>query len=142
MASGVKPGTDGNTDMNGFPSLDDMEMMARKEFAQLPDEFRALAGDVVFLVEDVPQPDVVRDLELESPFDLLGLFHGPDLADYQAGHVHGVQTMIFLYRKPILAYCTETGETLDEVVRHVLVHEIGHHFGLSDDDMEWIEGGD
>jgi predicted Zn-dependent protease with MMP-like domain len=128
--------------MNGFPSLDDMEMIARKQFAQMPEEFRALAGDVVFLVEDVPQPDVMRDLGLTSPFDLLGLFHGPDLAAQQAGHVHGVQTMIFLYAKPILAYCAETGEPLDEVVRHVLVHEIGHHFGLSDDDMEGIEDSD
>lgn len=121
------------------PSLDDFEAMAREAFAALPEEFRALAGDVVFRVADFPDEDVVRDMGLESEFDILGLFHGPELAAYQAGHVHAAQTMIFLYRRPILDYWAEHDEPLGDIVRHVLIHEIGHHFGLSDDDMEAIE---
>ncbi|HVZ90720.1 MAG TPA: metallopeptidase family protein [Rhizomicrobium sp.] len=121
------------------PSLDDFEVMARDAFAALPETFRALAGDVVFRVADFPDDDVVRDMGLESEFDILGLFHGPELAAHRAGNVHAAQTMIFLYRRPILDYWAEHDERLGDVVRHVLIHEIGHHFGLSDDDMEAIE---
>jgi predicted Zn-dependent protease with MMP-like domain len=121
------------------PSLGDMETLARREFAALPAEFRALTGAVLFRVEDFPGDDVVREMALESEFDILGLFQGPTLADHEAGHVHASQTMIFLYRRPILDYWAEHRETLGAVVRHVLIHEIGHHFGLSDDDMDGIE---
>jgi predicted Zn-dependent protease with MMP-like domain len=122
------------------PSLDDFEAMAREAYASLPQEFRALAGAVTFQVADFPDDDVMRDMALESEFDILGLFSGPDLAAHEAGHVHASQTMIFLYRRPILDYWAEHHERLGDIVRHVLIHEIGHHFGLSDDDMEAIEG--
>ncbi len=121
------------------PSLDDIEALATGAFANLPEEFRRLAGDVVFMVQDFPDVDVVKDMELESEFDILGLFQGPDLADREGASGAPLQTMIFLYRRPILDYWAEHGEPLGHVVRHVLVHEIGHHFGLSDDDMEEIE---
>jgi len=121
------------------PSLDDFEAMAREAFAALPQEFRALAGDIAFMVQDFPADDVIRDMELESEFDILGLFHGPGLAARESGHIHAAQTMIFLYRRPILDYWAENRETLGDIVRHVLIHEIGHHFGLSDEDMEAIE---
>ena len=122
------------------PSLDDFEALARDAYASLPGEFRALAGAVAFRVADFPDDDVMRDMALESEFDILGLFQGPDLAAHEAGHVHASQTMIFLYRRPILDYWAEHHEALGDIVRHVLIHEIGHHFGLSDDDMEAIEG--
>lgn len=121
------------------PSLDEFEALARAAFAALPAEFRGLTGAVLFRIEDFPQPDVMRDMGLESEFDILGLFQGPNLADHEAGHVHGGQTMIFLYRRPILDYWAEHRETLGAIVRHVLIHEIGHHFGLSDGDMDAIE---
>ena len=121
------------------PSLDDIETLARAAFHALPHEFRALAGDIVFRIEDFPDAEVVRDMELESEFEILGLFHGPRLADHIAGHVHGHQTMIFLYRRPILDYWAEHRDSLGAIVRHVLIHEIGHHFGLSDADMHGIE---
>jgi predicted Zn-dependent protease with MMP-like domain len=121
------------------PSLDDIEALARDAFASLPEEFRALTRDIVFMVQDFPGEDVVKDMRLESEFDILGLFHGANLAAHEAGYVHGSQTMIFLYRRPILDYWAEHSETLGAIVRHVLIHEIGHHFGLSDDDMERIE---
>lgn len=121
------------------PTLDDFETLAREAFATLPEEFRALVGDIIFHVSDFPGDDVVEDMELESEFEILGLFQGPDLASQDAGHDHGNQTMIFLYRRPILDYWAEHEETLGHIITHILVHEIGHHFGLSDADMEHIE---
>ena len=121
------------------PSLDAFEVLARQAFDTLPAEFRALTGKVLFRVQDFPDADVVREMELESEFDILGLFQGPTLADHEAGHVHAGQTMIFLYRRPILDYWAEHREELGAIVRHVLIHEIGHHFGLSDGDMDAIE---
>jgi predicted Zn-dependent protease with MMP-like domain len=121
------------------PSLDEFEAMARDAYAGLPEEFRALAGDIVFRVADFPDEDVVEDMELESEFEILGLFQGPDLASRDAGHAVASETMIFLYRRPILDFWCETGEDLYAVVRHVLIHEIGHHFGFSDEDMERLE---
>lgn len=123
------------------PSLDDLAALARAAFDALPGEFRALAGDIAFRVADFPDDEVIADLDLESEFELLGLFQGPDLAAYEAGQVHGGQTAIFLYRRSILDYWAENEETLGDIVRHVLIHEIGHHFGLSDDAMEAIEAG-
>ena len=119
------------------PSLEDFEVMARAAFAGLPAEFRALADGVVFLVQDFPDDDVIADMALQSEFDILGLFQGPDLAGQDSGHA--AQTMILLYRRPILDYWAEHHETLGGIVRHVLIHEIGHHFGLSDADMDAIE---
>lgn len=121
------------------PSIDEIEILAREGFASLPEEFRALTGDVVFMVQDFPDPDVMQDMDLDSEFEIMGLFQGPDLADREGGSNAPQQTMIFLYRRPILDYWAEEGETLGHIVRHVLIHEIGHHFGLSDEDMEAIE---
>ncbi len=121
------------------PSLDDFEIMAREAFAGLPAEFRALADDIVFRVDDFPSQEVLDDLGLESEFDLLGLFHGPGLAAQEGMGISGAQTMIFLYRRPILDYWAEHDEALGDIVRHVLIHEIGHHFGLSDEAMHAIE---
>jgi len=121
------------------PSLDDIEILAREAFAGLPAEFRALTGEIVFMVQDFPDDDVIEDMELESPFDILGLFQGPDLASREGASDAHTPTMIFLYRRPILDYWSEHDEPLGHIVRHVLIHEIGHHFRLSDDDMESIE---
>jgi predicted Zn-dependent protease with MMP-like domain len=121
------------------PSLDDFETLANAAFAALPEEFRTLAGDITFQVADFPDEDVVKDMNLESEFEILGLFEGPDLAAQEAGQASGHPTMIFLYRRPILDYWAEHDEKLGDIVRHVLIHEIGHHFGLSDEDMHAIE---
>ena len=124
------------------PTLDDFEQMAAEAFAALPDEFRALVGNVPCAVAEFPDDETIAEMELESPFDILGLFRGVGLPQGAADPMTGqMPNQIWLYRRPILDYWAETedGETLGEIVTHVLVHEIGHHFGFSDEDMEAIE---
>ena len=121
------------------PSLSDIETLAAEAYAGLPAEFRAMCGNVVISVEDFPADDVLDEMDADA-FDILGLFQGLGLAQDQAVPDTGrMPNMVFLYRRPILDYWAEHEETLGAVVPHVLVHEIGHHFGLSDADMEDIE---
>jgi predicted Zn-dependent protease with MMP-like domain len=122
------------------PSLDDLERLAGEAYAGLPDEFRKLVGDVEIRVADFPEDEVLDDLGIQSEFDLLGLFQGTGLAHRAATPFTGeMPNRIWLYRRPILDYWAEHEEALGTVVSHVLIHEIGHHFGLSDDDLEAIE---
>ena len=122
------------------PSLADMEDLAAQAFARLPAQFRRLCEGVAIRVEDFPDDETLRDMDCESPFDLLGLFRGVGLAQRSATFETGqMPNMVWLYRRPILDYWAEHDETLGHLVAHVLVHEIGHHFGLSDADMEAIE---
>jgi predicted Zn-dependent protease with MMP-like domain len=122
------------------PSLADFELLAEAAFARLPDEFRALCRGVVVQISDFPDEDVLDEMKAESPFDLLGLFTGIGLAQDGAVAESGrLPNHVFLYRRPILDYWAEHEETLGNLVTHVLVHEIGHHFGMSDEDMERIE---
>jgi predicted Zn-dependent protease with MMP-like domain len=113
------------------PELADLEALAREEFARLPDEFRALCADLVIRVEEFASEDVLKRMGIEDAFDLMGLFEG----------IGPMPNMVWLYRRPILDYWAENQDTLGAVVSHVLIHEIGHHFGLSDADMEGIEAG-
>jgi predicted Zn-dependent protease with MMP-like domain len=122
------------------PSLDEIEALAQAAYGRLPEAFRRLCGGVVVRVEDFPDDDTLAEMGLDSPFDLLGLFRGIGLAQDGAVPQTGqFPNMIWLYRRPILDYWAEHEETLGHLVTHVLVHEIGHHFGLSDEDMEAIE---
>ncbi len=124
----------------GAPTLDVFETLAREAFASLPEEFRALTGEVQIRVTEFPEDDVLDDLGAESEFDILGLFRGIGLAhDAAVAQTGQMPNMIWLYRRPILDYWAEHEEALGTIVAHVLIHEIGHHFGLSDDDMEAIE---
>jgi predicted Zn-dependent protease with MMP-like domain len=130
------------TDWSGLqaPSLAEMESLAEDAFARLPDGFRRLCEGVVIRVEDFPDDDTLREMGCESEFDLLGLFRGIGLAQAAATRETGqFPNMVWLYRRPLLDYWAEHEETLGHLVTHVLVHEIGHHFGLSDEDMEAIE---
>tara|TARA_R100001143_G_scaffold63576_1_gene72215 strand:+ start:9702 stop:10079 length:378 start_codon:yes stop_codon:yes gene_type:complete len=120
-------------------SLDAIEEIAQRHLNELPEEFRQYLGDIVFRVQDLPDAETIEALELASPYDLLGLYHGVDMASKSVMDPQPDIDMIFLYRLPMLDFCQETGEDLNNLVRHVLVHEIGHHFGLSDDDMQAIE---
>ncbi len=122
------------------PSLAEFESLADAAFAALPTRFRKLCDGVVMRIEDFPDDETLDDMNCESEFDLLGLFRGRGLAQGEAfAHTGQQPNMVFLYRRPILDYWADHEETLGAIVRHVLVHEIGHHFGLSDDDMERIE---
>ncbi len=122
------------------PSLADFERIAEDAFARLPEAFRRLCRDVVIKVDDFPDDDTLAEMECESEFDLLGLFRGIGLAQGAATISTGqFPNMIWLYRRPILDYWAEHEETLGHLITHVLVHEIGHHFGLSDEDMAAVE---
>ena len=121
------------------PSLADIEALAGRAFASLPERFRVCCENVVFSVAEFPDGETVSALGLESEFDLLGLYHGGGVPSPPALREGVLPDRIFLYRQPLLAYWAEHGETLGDLVRHVLIHEIGHHFGFSDEDMEWIE---
>jgi predicted Zn-dependent protease with MMP-like domain len=121
------------------PSQADMELLARETFAGLPDKFRALCEGLIIKVEDFAPDDVLDDLDIESEYDLMGLFQGVGLPFRSESAPVQLPNMIWLYRCPIIEYWAVHNETLGAVVAHVLVHEIGHHFGLSDDDMEAIE---
>jgi len=121
------------------PSLGELEAIADAALKRLPQRFRDLCKDVVIRVEDFPTDKVLDAMGIESPFDLFGLYLGVDLSRQSVMDAAALPEMVFLYRRPILDYWAEHEETLGAVVTHVLVHEIGHHFGLSDADMERIE---
>jgi predicted Zn-dependent protease with MMP-like domain len=121
------------------PSLGEFEAIAVAAFRRLPPRFRALCEDVVIQVADFPSDEVIEEMRLQSEFDVLGLFHGVGLPFRSESAPVRMPNMIWLYRRPILDYWAEHDETLGKIITHVLVHEIGHHFGLSDDDMEAIE---
>jgi predicted Zn-dependent protease with MMP-like domain len=121
------------------PSLAELEVMARAAFERLPGNFRQLCTDLVIRVEDFPSDEVLDAMNLESEFDLLGLFQGVGLPFQSATVPQTLPNTVWLYRRPIIDYWAENEDTLGAIVTHVLVHEIGHHFGFSDDDMAAIE---
>lgn len=121
------------------PSLADLEAMAQQALETIPKELKQHLGAVVIRLEEFPDEETIEAMELESPFDILGLYRGVALPHQSVMATRSDIDMIFLYRRPILDYWCESGDDLADVVRHVLIHEIGHHFGFSDDDMERIE---
>jgi predicted Zn-dependent protease with MMP-like domain len=121
------------------PSLADIETLAEDAYARLPERFRGLCEGLVIRVEDFPTEEVLDTMQAETEFDLLGLFQGVGLPFQSESAPQAMPNMIWLYRRPILDYWAEHEEALGAIVTHVLVHEIGHHFGLSDNDMEAIE---
>jgi len=121
------------------PSLEEIEVIATAAFGRLPVKFRKLCEGLVIRVEDFPDEEVIEEMGAETDFDLLGLFQGVGLPFQSESAPAHMPNMVWLYRRPILDYWSEHDETLGAIITHVLVHEIGHHFGLSDDDMHAIE---
>jgi len=121
------------------PTLEQFESLAIGAFRRLPEKFRALCADLVIKIDDFPADEVLDSMGLKSEFDILGLFQGVGLPFRSESAPTHMPNMIWLYRRPILDYWAEHDETLGAIITHVLVHEIGHHFGMSDADMEAIE---
>ena len=121
------------------PDLGDFEELAAAAWTRLPPTLRDMCGNLVVRVEDFPTQDVLRELKLDSPFDLMGLYHGVSFEKKSVMDLPRIPDMVLLYRRPLLDCWAEGEETLGHLVAHVLVHEIGHHFGLSDADIERIE---
>jgi predicted Zn-dependent protease with MMP-like domain len=122
------------------PTLDEFDALARAAFQGLPATFRALCGNVVMHVADFAEDDVLDELGVESAYDLTGLYEGVDVTRESISDPVAAPAHVHLYRRPILEEWAERGDTpLGELITHVLVHEIGHHFGLSDDEMHRIE---
>jgi predicted Zn-dependent protease with MMP-like domain len=121
------------------PTIADFESLAAAAYARLPAEFREKSSDLLIRVEDFATDEVLTSLGIDSPFDLLGLYHGVSLNHKSVMDLPRQPDMVFLYRRPILEEWAESGEALGDLIAHVLVHEIGHHFGFSDADMARIE---
>lgn len=121
------------------PTIADIERLADRALETIPPELAQYVRDVVIHVEDFPDEETEAAMALESPFDLLGLYRGVSLNNKSVASAPEDVDMIYLYRRPLLDYWCESGEDLADIVGHVLIHEIGHHFGFSDEDMEGIE---
>ncbi len=121
------------------PTLSEFEELADLAWRRLPREFRDMCGNVVIRVEEFATDEVLNELQLESPFDLMGLYHGVSLDKKSVSDLPRLPDMVFLYRRALLDLWAEGTESLGHLITHVLVHEIGHHFGLSDADMTGIE---
>jgi predicted Zn-dependent protease with MMP-like domain len=128
------------TDTSIFPpTLEQVEAIARQQFDRIPEELRRHVEGVVIRIADFPDDETMDTMGLETPFDLLGLYHGVAIGNKSIFDPTPQVDMIFLYRRALLEYWCASGEDLGHIIRHVIIHEIGHHFGLSDADMERIE---
>jgi predicted Zn-dependent protease with MMP-like domain len=121
------------------PDADAIRAIALKALNALPAEFRAHLGDVVLIVEEIANDETLDALGIEHPLDLSGLYHGRPLGEKSSMESGSLPDRIHLYRRAILEEWIETGVGLDELVAHVMIHEVGHHFGLSDEDMHALE---
>lgn len=134
MTKSDSSGNDGTA-----PGAAEIDGIAARAYETIPAELRDHVTNVVIRIEEYPDEQTLADLGVQSPYDLLGLYQGVDLTQKSIADPQPETDMIFLYRRPLLDYWIENEVTLAHLVRHVLIHEIGHHFGFSDDDMEAIE---
>jgi predicted Zn-dependent protease with MMP-like domain len=122
------------------PDAATFERLAEAAIARLPDGFRRHLSGVVLRIDDFAEDEVLESLGIEDPFDLSGLYSGRSLDKSDSWASGELPPMIHLYRRPLLDEWAETGVALEDLITHVIVHEVGHHFGLSDDDMHGLEG--
>jgi len=123
------------------PSAEEIEAIARAALRALPAEFSESLGDIVFMVEDFADAETLRDMGIDDPFDLSGLYEGVPLTERSVEQSGTLPERIRLFRRPILDEWSDGEETLEHLVAHVLIHEVGHHFGFSDEDMHALEEG-
>ncbi|HEX7695362.1 MAG TPA: metallopeptidase family protein [Sphingomonas sp.] len=121
------------------PGADEIEAIARRTLASLPAEFRRHTGEIVLIVEEFADDETLDALGIESPFDLTGVYHGRPIGEKSSMDSGAAPDRIHLYRRAILDEWVEDGEDLATLVRHIVIHEVGHHFGLSDEDMHRLE---
>ena len=121
------------------PSADEIGALARRVLEALPAPFAKHLGDVVLIVEDLADDETLRAMEIDDPFDLTGIYEGIPLTERSVDHSGTLPDRVRLFRRPILDEWAEGGDTLEHLVAHVLIHEVGHHFGLSDEDMHALE---
>lgn len=121
------------------PDAAAIERLAEQAIARLPEMFRRHLTNVVLRIEEFADDEVLRQLEIEDPFELSGLYQGRPVSEESSWTSGDLPPMVHLYRRPLLDEWVETGVALEELITHVIVHEIGHHFGFSDDDMHAIE---
>ena len=121
------------------PDADQIEALARAAFARIPEPFAAFLADVVLIVEDFADDETLDAMGIEDPFDLTGLYHGRPVGEKSAFESGALPDRIHLYRRPLLDEWCATGVSLEDLITHVVVHEVGHHFGLSDEDMHALE---
>jgi predicted Zn-dependent protease with MMP-like domain len=121
------------------PDAQTIEVLARDVIARLPEAFAAHLDDVILRVEEFAEEEVLAELEIEDPFELTGLYTGRPIGDKSVSDSGAMPDMITLYRRPLLDEWVETGVALDTLIAHVVIHEVGHHFGLSDADMHALE---
>ncbi|MEN9498355.1 MAG: hypothetical protein RIS83_174 [Pseudomonadota bacterium] len=121
------------------PTAEDLVELAEDALAAIPKPLRDLLKGVSILVEDIADDDLLQGLGLENPYELTGLYLGVPLTEKSVMAVPEEPDRILLFREPILLEWVEGGEDLFRLVRNVLIHEIGHHFGLTDEDIERLE---
>ena len=124
------------------PTREQMQVMAERVVAALPEQFRTEMGEIVMRVEDFATPEQLASVELSDKWELTGLYEGEALPDRSVWQSHRMPARIWLFREPLIAEWRETGVRMDDLVRHVVIHEAGHHFGFSDDDMHALEEDD
>ena len=121
------------------PSAGEMEAIARRVLDSLPEPFAESLRDVVLLVEDFADEETLAAMDIEDPFDLTGIYEGIPVTERSVEHSGTMPDRIRLFRRPILDEWADGDDTLEHLVAHVLVHEVGHHFGLSDEAMHALE---
>ncbi len=120
-------------------NIEEFNTVTEQILNDLPEEFRLAMENVVIVTEDFPTTETLHEMHILSPFELLGSYEGRPVTERETMSSGVLPDMIHLYRKPILATCAETSESIDHCIRRVLVHEVGHYFGYSDSEMDTIE---
>ncbi|GLR47922.1 metallopeptidase family protein [Sphingomonas astaxanthinifaciens] len=121
------------------PSFEEIEAIARQSLDRLPEPFAATAREIVLRIEEFAEEEILAEMGIEDPYDLTGLYVGRPLTERSVDESGRFPDQVFLYRAPILLEWMEGEDSLEHLVAHVLIHEIGHHFGLSDEDMHALE---